>query len=249
MTENERSDEQVEARQEEEVEGHGAKQIAAAGLAGAALIGAGAVGVKMATDDDPQRNVGALTERQAAIDLRKADLDGDGFLSYRELAEYNDLVQCCIKLNVAQLNKEGIGVTAEGLLAAGYQVPLKVIDKVEGFAVEGEEIMLKQGPDRNLDALLKGSALEWSSKHREVDPDLDGYAEINDLERAGMKMDFSKLREQGHDVSAEALEKAMVKIEFPALGEDGFATEGDVVILSEGVSQKLDEYLKKEAGG
>jgi hypothetical protein len=76
------------------------------------LIGAGAVGVTMASDDDSSRSQAALVDRSAAERLAMADADKDGYVTYGELAHEG------YKYTTEELQAEGTDVTAEGLAAA-----------------------------------------------------------------------------------------------------------------------------------
>lgn len=248
MTEDERIDEKSAAAEEaNDVEAHGAKHVVAAGLAGAALIGAGAAGVKLATDDDKpnQRVEGALTssEEVAPADLKAADRDGDGYLTYRELTDGG-----FDKWNVDELNAEGYDVTGEGLAAAGGKFPIEAVGREGGFAIKENTIFLRLGVEPELDEMVKGSALDWSSKLREIDRDGDGYAGVEELDQAGVKMNVAPLNEAGYDVTPEDLEKAMAKIELASLGEGGFVMQEDMVMLRLGVDDKFDELLDKWRG-
>jgi hypothetical protein len=122
------------------------------------LIGAGAVGVNMATDDDSSRSQAALVDRSAAERLAMADADKDGYVTYGELAHEG------YKYTTEELQAEGTDVTAEGLAAAGHKIELKLIGSEEGFALKENLIFLKYNVDPLLDELAKGSASEWTKK-------------------------------------------------------------------------------------
>lgn len=230
--------------EQDEVEAHGAKQVAGVGLAAAALIGAGAGAVKLATDDDSgQRNVGALLSPEAHTRLKQADTDRDGYVNYRDLAHEG------FKLSVAPMKVEGADVTAEALSSAGAKIELAAIGKEGGFALERDTILLKSGVDSKVDELVKGDAQEWTDKHKGIDVDGDGYASFEELEKAGFKVSFDELGEAGSKHSPEELEKAGIKIGLASLGEGGFVTKEDMVILKYGVDQKLDAFIKGEKEG
>jgi hypothetical protein len=240
VTEDERIEEKQAPEEPEDVEAHGAKHVVAAGLAGAALIGAGAAGVKLATDDNQSRNQGALVSPEESESLAQADGDNDGYVNYRDLAHEG------WKYSVEELNAEGVDVTAEALAAAGAKIELELVGKHEGFPLEGETIKLRSGVDPAVDELIKGRALEWMDKHREIDQDQDGFASVEELEKAGWKYDLSALQEAGYEVSAEDLAKAGMKIDLALLGEGGFATKENMVLLRFGVDDKVDALIKGE---
>lgn len=248
MAEDERKDERSAAPAEpDDVEAHGTKEAVGIGLAAAALLGAGAAGVKMATDDTPRERVaGALTSREATegegVDLKAADVDGDGYLTHRELADVG------LKWDLEAIQAEGIEVTAAGLAAAGYRHLLELVDKENGFPLQGETIMLKLDVDAALDETVKGSALEWSQKLREIDRDQDGLAAYEELTEAGYRWNVAELQEAGYDVNEEELAQAGYKVELEYLGEGGFATEAENVMLKAGVDHKLDSLLEGELG-
>lgn len=227
--------------EENEVEAHGVKEVAGVGLAAAALIGAGAGAVKLATDDGkPNQRIGALLSPEAHTRLAKADTDGDGYVDYRDLAHEG------FKLSVAPMKVEGADVTAEALASAGAKIELAAIGKEGGFALERDTILLRSGVDSKVDELVKGSGQEWTDKHKGIDLDGDGYASFEELEKAGFKVSFDELGEAGSKHSPEELEKAGIKIGLASLGEGGFVTKEDLVILRYGVDQKLDEFFKGE---
>jgi hypothetical protein len=248
MADNERiDDERAETEESQEVEAHGAKQVAGIGLAAAALIGAGAVGVKVATDDDKSRNQAALVEEDAASRLAKADADRDGYATYREL----DAVG--LKYDTELLKIEGIDVSAEALSAAGHKVEIDVVDKENGFPLDGDAIMLKRGVSEELDRLVETSAAEWTLKFNELDRDTDGYAGGEELAAGAYKLVI-----KGEDELDEAswkhlepksLEEAGQKIRLADLGAGGFAVEKDTIFLKLGVDEKLDAFIKGEAEG
>jgi hypothetical protein len=241
VTEDERTDDQQGM---EDVEAHGAKEIAGVGLAAAALIGAGAVGVKLATDDDKSRNQAALVDRSPAERLAIADADKDGYVTYGELAHEG------FKYTTEELRSE-VDVSAEGLAAAGYKMELGLIGSEDGFPLKENLILLKWGPDPALDELAKGSAAEWTKKIRELDPDDDGYASYDELAKAGHKMELSALNEAFQkEMTAEDLAKAGWKLADYTLGEGGFAVEEGLVMLKRGVDPDLDAlFIKGETQG
>lgn len=244
MPDDERIDEETASAEEaEDVEAHGAKQVAGIGLAAAALIGAGAGAVKLAGDGEPsQRIEGALMSGEdAGSSLKAADLDGDGYVNYRELAHEG------FKFNVEELNAEGLDVTAEALSSAGIKIGLDIVGE-GGFPLEEDMIILKTGVDERFDEAVKGSALEWTDKHRAIDRDQDGYAASEELMEAGFKFDVAELNEAGYEISPEALAKAGYKAPLSALGEGGFVTKEDMVMLKMGVDDKLDAFIKGELG-
>jgi Ca2+-binding EF-hand superfamily protein len=231
----------------DDVEAHGTKQAVGIGLAAAALLGAGAAGVKIATDDSPRERVqGALTTRETAegeaVDIKAADRDGDGYLTYRELADVG------MKWDIEGLRAEGLDVTIAGLSAAGSKHLVESVGKEDGFLVEGDTIMLKFDVDPELDATVKGSAIEWTEKLRAIDRDADGYAAHEELLEAGFKYNVSELQEAGYKVTAEELEKAGYKVELENLGEGGFVMEAEAVMFKQGVDDKLDAFIKGELG-
>ena len=228
----------------EDVEAHGVKEVAGVGLAAAALIGAGAVGVKMATDDDQNRNQAALVDRSVEERLAMADADKDGYVSYGELAHEG------FKYSTEELRAEGVDVSAEGLAAAGYKMELGLIGSDDGFPLKEDLILLKWGSDPALDELAKGSAAEWTKKIREIDQDADGYAASEELGKAGMKWDTRALSEAANkEITAEELAKAGWKQPAHTFGEGGFATEEDMVLLKYGIDSKLDALIKGETEG
>jgi hypothetical protein len=224
-----------------EVEGHGAKHVVAGGLAAAALVGGTAAAVKLTDDGSGSRDQGALVtpEREKLGDLRVADRDKDGYVSYGELAHEG------FKFNVTGLNKEGIGVTAAALSSAGFKLSLELVDKERGFAADGGEIFLKLGVDEQLDKLAQGEALEWTDKHRSVDRDSDGYATADELAHEGIKYNVAELNEAGYKFGPEELAKAGYKTPLSALGAGGFEIKGESVMLKENVDPALDELLSK----
>lgn len=241
MAEDERIDEENPAAEEgPDVEGHGAKEIAGVGLAAAALIGAGAVGVKVATDDDKSRNQAALVGESTAERLARADSDRDGYVDYRDLAREG------FNLSAQPLQAEGIDVADEALAAAGVKIELEAIGKEGGFGLEGDTILIENKVDSKVDETIEGPAIEWTDKFEEIDQDRDGYASTEELEKAGYTLDFSKIREEGYDVSAEELAKAGMKMKLTSFGEGGFVTKEDVVMLSFGVDDKVDAFIKGE---
>jgi hypothetical protein len=236
VTEDERIEEE---KANEDVEAHGAKEIAGVGLAAAALIGAGAAGVKMATDDDGgERNVGHLLSPEARF--AEADKDRDGYVTQPELGAYS------LKFSTDKLKEEGIDVSEAGLSVAGYKLPIELIGKHDGFPVEGDTVMLKQGVSEELDKLAEGSALEWTKKIREADRDGDGYASQEELGIIEMKMSTLKLKEEGYEVSEEELAKAEYKVDLSLLGEGGFMVEENMIFLKYGLDDKLDALIKGE---
>jgi hypothetical protein len=242
VTEDERIDEEHATPEDaEDVEGHGVKEVAGVGLAAAALIGAGAVGVKVATDDDKSRNQAALVAEDTRERLAKADADGDGFVDYRDLSDVG------MKIAPDELRAEGYDVTSEALASAGVKIELAVIGKEEGFAVEGETIMLKTEVDQRLDEIAKSSALEWADKHKEIDRDGDGYAGGVELLEAGYKVMTTDLEEAGYkEVDLKALEEAGMKINLATLGEGGYSVEDGTIFHKDGLDEKLDAFVKGE---
>lgn len=235
-----------------DVEAHGAKKVVGTGLAAAALLGAGAAGVVKLAGDDDQRVAGALTARETDAvhegqieieSLKAADRDGDGYLTYRELAEGG-----FGKLNVDELNAEGVDVTADGLAAAGMKIEIDAVGKEGGFPVRDDTLFLRYGVDGKLDEMVKGSAAEWTDKFREIDRDGDGYAAYEELLEAGWKLNVDELTEAGYDVTPEGLAKAGVKLPLETFGEGGFVTKEDMVMLRLGVDQKVDALIKGERG-
>jgi hypothetical protein len=234
-------DEKASADENEDVEAHGVKQVAGVGLAAAALLGAGAAAVKLTDDDKPsQRVTGALLSPEAR-NLEGTDLDRDGYLTYRELALDG------VKFNVEELNAEGLDVTAEGLSSAGIKIELDIVGE-GGFPLKEDMIFLKGGVDDKFDEAVKGSALEWTDKHRAIDRDQDGYAASEELMEAGYKFNVAELNEAGYEISPEALAEAGYKAPLSALGEGGFVTQEDMVMLKMGVDDKLDAFIKGELG-
>lgn len=247
MTEDERNEEQVDSTtpKGEEVEGHGTKHVVAAGLAGAALIGAGAGAVKLATDDDQSRNQGALVSQRGVQErLMKADADRDGYVTYQDLEVVG------LKYDTKLLKIEGFDVSAEALSAAGHKVELALVDKEKGFPVEGETIMLKDGVTPELDELAKGAAEEWTKKIRELDRDEDGYLDYEALAEAGNKLIIKGELDEVADKHLEIKElvAAGVKIRSADLGEGGFAMEEDTIFVKYGVDEKLDAFIKGKRG-
>ena len=223
-----------------DVEGHGAKEVVGIGLAAAALIGGGAAAVKYAGDDERDRRPAELVVREGApLDVKAADRDEDGYLTYQELSEASG------KWSVEALNAEGVEVTPEALASAGYKVELNKFGD-EGFAVEGDTIFLKLKVDEELDSIAQGPALEWVKKHQEIDTDRDGYADVDDLTKAGYEVKVDMLKEEGYEVTTQELVSAGIKFPLATLGEDGFITQPDAVMLKEGVYDKLDSFLNKE---
>jgi hypothetical protein len=238
MAEDERTEESTE------VEAHGVKEVAGVGLAAAALIGAGAAGVKYATDDDKSRDQAALVDQSSSERLAMADADKDGYVNYGELAHEG------FKWTTDELRSE-VDVSPEGLAAAGYKLELGLIGSEDGFPLKEDLILLKWGPDPALDELAKGSAAEWTKKIRELDQDADGYAGYEELGKVGWKWDPAALNEAFHkDMTAEDLAKAAYKQPVETLGEGGFAVEGDLVILKQAVDKHLDAlFIKGESEG
>ena len=238
MAEDERTEETTD------VEAHGAKEIAGVGLAAAALIGAGAYGVKEAVDDDKSRNQAALVDSSISERLARADADKDGYVTYSELAHEG------FKYTTEELRSE-VDVSAEGLAAAGYKLKLGLIGSEDGFAMKENLIFLKWGSDPELDELAKGSAAEWTKKIREFDPDGDGYTSNDELAKVGHKMELRALNEAFQkDMTAEDLAKAGWKLADYNLGEGGFAVDEGMVFLKQGVDPNLDAiYIKGETKG
>lgn len=236
MPDDERNQEQDEPTEPtEDVEAHGVKEIAGIGLAAAALIGASAVGVKIAKNDDSPRNQAALVETSG--DLKAADLDGDGYVNYRELVDVG------FKWDPAELNAEGIEVTAEGLAAAGGKIPIEAVGGEGGFALKENTIFLKFGVEPELDEMIKGSAIEWTEKQRQIDPDGDGYASYDELGDS-YKWNVDALNEAGYKVAPEDLAKAEYKMDLASLGEGGFETKEGMIMLKYGVDEKLDAIVE-----
>jgi hypothetical protein len=73
-----------------------------------------------------------------------------------------------------------------------------------------------------------------------IDLDQDGYVGLDELERAGWKMDLDLLRADGYDVTFDGLEAA--GYEIPGARLEAF-TEGDTVMLKRGIDQSLDLLL------
>lgn len=242
MPEDERIDEESpSAGENEEVEAHSAKQVAGIGLAAAALIGAGAVGVKVATDDDQSRNQGALVSEQPVAErLAKADTDQDGYVTSRDLAHEG------FKLSAQPLQAEGIDVADEALVAAGVKIELEAIGREGGFGLEGDTILIENKVDSKVDEVIEGPAMEWMKKFKEIDQDGDGYASTEELEKAGYTLDFSKVREAGYEVSTEELSKSGITINLASFGEGGFVTKENMVMVSFGVDDKVDAFIKGE---
>lgn len=238
------SDEERIEEESEEVEGHGAKHVVAAGLAGAALIGAGAGAVKLATDDDKSRNQAALVSEETAARLAKADSDGDGYVTYRDLEVVG------FKYDTELLKIEGVDVSAEALSAAGHKVELALVDKERGFPVEGDTIMLKEGVAPELDELAKGAAEEWMKKIKPLDLDEDGYLDyepLADWYKLIIKGEGKGELEEvaGKHVEVKELYAAGIKIRSADLGEGGFAMEEDTIYLKYGVDEQLDAWAFK----
>ena len=243
MPEDERIDEESATPEESpDVEGHGAKEIAGIGLAAAALIG-GAAGVKIATDDEPERNVGALLSPEAHARFVEADKDRDGYVTQPEL------VPLSLKFSTDKIVAEGVDVSEDGLSVAGFKLPLELIGNKEGFPVEGDTVLLQQGVSEELDELVEGSALEWTKKLREIDKDGDGFASQEELAVIDMKMVTDKFREEGYEVTPEDLEKAGYKVNFSLVGEGGFTVEDNLIFLKFGLDEKLDALIKGESAG
>jgi Ca2+-binding EF-hand superfamily protein len=242
VPEDERIDEETpSAGENEEVEAHGAKQVAGIGLAAAALIGAGAVGVNLATDDDQSRNQGALVSEQPVAErLARADTDQDGYVTYRDLANEE------VKVSAQPLRDEGIDVADEALAAAGAKIELKAIGEEGGFGLEGDTIMIESKVDSKVDEVIEGPAMEWMKKFKEIDQDGDGYASTEELEKAGYTLDFWKIREAGYEVSTEELSKSGITINLASFGEGGFVTKENMVMVTFGVDDKVDAFIKGE---
>ena len=239
MTEDEQREETTP--EGDDVEGHGARQIAAAGLAGAALIGAGAVGVKVATDDDRSRNKGALVSEIGS--LERADPDQDGFATYHDLAREG------FKIDTELLKVEGLEVTADALAAAGHKIELALVGKDEGFPLESDTILLKQEVDERLDELAKTSALEWADKFKELDRDGDGYAGGAELAELGWKLASKDLEGVSWKyIEVKSLEEAGVKVDLATLGEGGYSIEDGTIFHKDGVDERLDAFIKGEKG-
>lgn len=242
MTEDERIDvENAQAPEPEDVEGHSAKHVVAAGLAGAALIGAGAVGVKVATDDDKSRNQAALVASEDARErLAKADADGDGYVGYHDLAKVD------MKFNVAPLNAEGSDVTAEALAAAGIKIEIESVGREDGYQLEANTIVLKHKVDDEVDKLVEGPGLEWAQKHKGLDGDGDGYAGGAELMEAGWKVMTTDLDQAGDKhVDLKALEEAGIKIDLATLGEGGYTVEDGTIFHKEGIDEAVDTFMKQ----
>jgi hypothetical protein len=225
-----------------EVEAHGAKEAVGVGLAAAALIGGGAAAVKYAGGDEGADRPAALEAREtAALDVKAADRDGDGYLTYQELVEAGG------KLDVEAFRAEGLEITPEALAAAAWKVELAKIGE-EGFTVDGSTIILKWKVDEELDYLARGPALEWASKHEAIDRDGDGFAAYEDLTAAGYEVKFDPLREAGYEVDARDLVEADVKLPLWTLGkaEAGYATTEDAVTLEYGVYDKFDAFVESK---
>jgi hypothetical protein len=90
-----------------------------------------------------------------------------------------------------------------------------------------------------IDSLATGdqTVLVESSK---IDLDRDGYVGLDELERAGWKMNLDLLRADGYDVTFDALEAA--GYEIPGAQFEKF-TEGDTVMLKRGIDKTLDVLL------
>jgi hypothetical protein len=224
-----------------DVEGHGTKEVVGIGLAAAALIGGGAAAYKLTEDDANERSQAALVEREETsepVELKAADRDGDGYLTSAELAHEG------FKWSTEEL-REHPEVLAVGLALAGYKHSPDLVGD-EGFMIKGESIMLKYGLSPELDKLLdSGAPQEWSSKWREVDRDGDGYANHEELEPAGWKLNTAQLEKAGYKFGPEDLAKAGYKLPSYALGEGGFAVEGSEVMLKHGADTGLDALLEK----
>lgn len=234
MAEDERTEEP------KEVEAHGVKEVAGVGLAAAALIGAGAAGVKYATDDDKSRNQAALVAEDAQERLAKADADGDGYVNYRELANVD------MKFSPAPMNAEGTEVTAEALAAAGVKIELEDIGREDGYQLERNVILLKYKVDEEVDKLAMGPAMEWASKHKEMDGDGDGYATPLELDQAGYKFVVALDEATYKEYEPKELEAAGVKFNLAELGEGGFPVQDNLVMHKEGIDERLDAFIKGE---
>lgn len=244
MSEDKRNEEETAGVEGEDVEGHGAKHVVAAGLAGAALIGAGAGAVKLATDEDKSRNQAALVSEQGVQErLLKADADRDGYVTYQDLEVVG------FKYDPEPLKAAGIDVSAEALSAAGHKLELALVDKEHGFPVEGETILLKENVSPELDELAKGAAEEWMKKIRPLDRDEDGYLDyegLADYWKVIIKGELDEVADKA--VEIKELYAAGVKIRSADLGEGGFAMEGDTIFLKYGIDEKLDAFIKGESG-
>jgi hypothetical protein len=234
MADDERTAEEPE--ETPEVEGHGTKHVVAGGLAAAALIGGTAAAVKL-TDDDPSKRTAAALVESGSGDPKRADRDGDGYVTFSELAHEG------FKFNVDELNQKGAEVSALGLAAAGYKLPLETVGG-EGFAIKGESIYVKWGVDKSLDG-LRESAIALTDKLRSVDRDSDGYATARELSALGWKFNVDELNEAGKKVSPPDLVKAGYKLPLQALGVDGFMIKGESIYMKWGVDNRLDELFKK----
>lgn len=243
MPEDERIDEKTPpAGENEAVEAHGAKQVAGIGLAAAALIGAGAVGVKVATDDDKSRKQAALLAPEARERLAKADADGDGYVSYHDLAKVE------MKFNVAPLNAEGSDVTAEALAAAGAKIETDDVGREDGYQLEADTIVLKFKVDEEVDKLVQGPALEWAQKLKELDPDGDGYAGGAELIEAGWRLVTTDFDQAGSkQVDLKALQEAGIRIDLATLGEGGYTVEDGTIFHKGGIDEAVDTFLKQSS--
>lgn len=226
-----------------DVEAHGAKEIAGVGLAAAALIGAGAYGVKEATDDDKSRNQAALVADDTRERLAKADADGDGYVNYRELANVD------MKLDPAPMNAEGTEVTAEALAAAGVKIEIEDIGREDGYQLERNLVLVKYKVDEEVDKLAMGPAMEWASKHKEMDGDGDGYATPLELDQLGYKFVVALDEATYKEYEPKELEAASVKFNLAELGEGGFPVQDNLVMYKEGVNELLDAFIKGEERG
>jgi len=79
--------------------------------------------------------------------VRELDLEGDGYAATEELGEAG------FKFDASELEEAGIKISSEELEKAGYKLPLQSLGE-GGFMIKGESIMIKQGVDAELDALL-----------------------------------------------------------------------------------------------
>lgn len=243
MPDDERSGNDTTERTEEtpDVEGHGAKQVVGVGLAAAALIGSGAAAVKLTDDDSSKRTPAALTSEgveSKAGDPKAADRDGDGYVTYSDLAHEG------YKWEVDDLLRRGTEVSALGLSAAGYKMSLESL-RGEGFTIKGESIFLKGGVDENLDKLLRGSAAEWTQKVRSLDRDEDGYASSKDLDAAGFKYNVEAVNEEGIKIAPDDLAEAGYKLPLETLDSGGFAIKGESIFVKQNVDPALDELFDK----
>jgi hypothetical protein len=224
-----------------DVEGHGAKKVVGVGLAAAALIGSGAAAVKLTDGDSSGRTAGALTSEnieKAAGDPKAADRDGDGYVTYSDLAHEG------FKWAVDDLLRES-EVSALGLSAAGWKMSLEHLG-AEGFAIKGESIFLKGGVDENLDKLLQGSAAEWTKKVRSLDRDEDGYAASKELDAAGFKFNVGAVNEEGVKAEPGDLAEAGYKLPLATLDSGDFAIKGESIFIKIGVDPELDQLFRKD---